>query len=107
MEPTHATKVSREEVYAALDSEREYQIQGCGNAKRHPEDPPTMTVGEYILCMEKCLADARVDWYKPGGVTAALNQLRKVAGLGVACMEYHGAPRREMPLDNSFGGVCS
>lgn len=83
----------RSEVYGAIDSERAYQDAQRGNAKRH-EGQPAMTPGEYLLCMEKCLSDAREAWYKPDGGVACLVHVRKVSALGVACMELHGAPRR-------------
>jgi hypothetical protein len=87
--------VDRSEVYAAIDSERAYQNAGAGNAQRHPDADKAMTPGEFILCMEKCLADARDAWYKPNGGQASLPFVRKVAALGVQCMELHGAPHRE------------
>lgn len=85
---------SRAEVYAVVDSERAYQDAGKGNAKRHQGEPTQMTVGEIILCMEKCLGDARLAWYRPDGVTDALHAIRKVTALGVQAMEAHGAPPR-------------
>lgn len=85
----------RLDVYAAIDSEREYQDAGKGNAKRHEDNVP-MSPGEYLLCMEKCLADARDVWYRPDGGAACLPFVRKVAALGVACMELYGAPHREV-----------
>lgn len=84
---------SRQEVYAALDSERAYQDAGKGNALRH-EGMPAMTPGEYLLCMEKCLSDARTVWYAPDGGNKCLEHVRKVAALGVAVMELYGAPKR-------------
>lgn len=81
-------------AYRAVETERDYQDQQRGNAKRHAGQP-AMTPGEYILCMEKCLADAREAWYKPDGGHACLDHLRKVAALGVGCMELHGSPMRE------------
>jgi hypothetical protein len=93
---TEACTVNRETVYNVLDGERRYQIEGRGNAKRH-EGQPEMTPGEYILCMEKCLADARAAWYAPNGGEACLDPIRKVTALGVACMEVHGAPPRVIP----------
>lgn len=84
---------SRSEVYSAIDSEREYQDAQSGNAKRHENQPP-MTPGELILCMEKCLADARNIWYTPEGGVACLPFIRKVAGLAVQTMERYGAPPR-------------
>lgn len=85
---------SRAEVYAVVDSERRYQDAGAGNAKRHPGQK-AMTPGEFILCMEKCLADARAAWYTPNGGVDCLPFVRKVTALGVQCMELHGAPPRE------------
>jgi hypothetical protein len=85
----------REDVYKAIDSERAYQDAGKGNAKRHASAPKTMSPGEFILCMEQCLSDARATWYKPDGGEACLDFVRKVSALGVHCMELHGAPLRE------------
>jgi hypothetical protein len=88
-------KVPRAVVYAVIDGERDYQEAGKGNAQRHPDADKAMTPGEFILCMEKCLSDARDAWYKPQGGQASLEFVRKVAGLAVQCMELHGAPRRQ------------
>jgi hypothetical protein len=88
--------IPRNIVYAAVDSERAYQDAGRGNAKRHETaDNPRMTPGEYLLCMEKCLADAREAWYKPDGGANCLPFVRKVTALGVAAMELYGAPVRD------------
>lgn len=86
-------QATRKQVYEAIDTERDYQDAGRGNAKRH-EGQPEMTPGEHLLCMEKCLTDARESWYKPDGGAACLDHVRKVAALAVACMERYGAPRR-------------
>lgn len=96
---------TRDQVYAAIDSERAYQIAQRGNAKRHEGQPP-MTPGEYILCMEKCLADARVAWYAPNGGAACLDHVRKVAALGTACMELHGAPPRAAAPAGEWCDLC-
>lgn len=88
-------KISRSEVYSAVDSERAYQDAGAGNANRHADAPDRLLPGEIILCMEKCLADAREAWYRPDGGTACLPFIRKVTALGVQAMENYGAPRRE------------
>lgn len=85
---------TREEVYIALSTERSYQDAQRGNAKRH-EGMPAMTPGEYLLCMEKCLQDARGVWYRPDGSAECLEHVRKVAALGVAVMELYGAPHRQ------------
>lgn len=87
------TMATREQVYHAINSERNYQDRQLGNAKRHEGQPP-MTPGEFILCMEKCLEDARTAWYTPYGGVACLDNIRKVVATGVQCMELHGAPLR-------------
>lgn len=85
---------NREIVYSVIDGERNYQDAGQGNAERH-EGMPDMTPGEIILCMEKLLDDARRTWYSPNGGKACLHDIRKIAAMGVQCMELHGAPHRE------------
>lgn len=87
-------KMSRENVYAAVDSERDYQDAGRGNAKRHDNEDPQMRPGEYILCIERCLVRARETWYHPDGGVKCLEDIRKVTALGVAMMELYGAPPR-------------
>lgn len=91
-------KATRQEVYAAIDTERQYQDAGVGNAKRHEAMPP-MTPGEHILCIEKVLNDAREAWYKPDGGVHCLPHLRKAAALSVQCMERYGAPIRVITTD--------
>lgn len=88
-----APKATRDEVYLALDTERNYQDAQRGNAKRH-DGAADMTPGELLLCMEKCLQDARDAWYKPDGGVKCLDFVRKVSALGVQCMELYGAPQR-------------
>lgn len=86
-------KATRGEVYSAIDGERAYQDAGKGNAQRH-EGMPKMSPGEFILCMEHCLAEARRVWYAPDGGVKCLEHLRKVSALGVQAMELYGAPER-------------
>ena len=89
------SRVITAETLAAIVSEREYQEAGRGNARRHEGSDKRMTVGEFILCMEKCLADARAAWYTPTGSVDSLPFIRKVTALGVQAMDLHGAPMRE------------
>jgi hypothetical protein len=98
--------IGRERVYDVIDGERDYQEAGEGNAKRHADAPPNLSVGENILCMEQCLADARAAWYKPDGGTNALPFIRKVAALGVQALENFGAPPREyhVPVSANITG---
>lgn len=84
-------KASRLEVYEAVNTERDYQ------EKRWNREPPHSIV-EYLVYMRDYVEEAlhnasRVDdaIMKQG----LLNNVRKVTGLGVACMEHHGAPKRK------------
>lgn len=73
-------------VLAAVASERNYQ------EAKWPGH--THTVAEYILIMEKCLADAKKAWIGNGGDYHALDEVRQIVAVGVCCMEHHGAPPR-------------
>lgn len=82
---------TRRDVYEALDSEREYQAQKWAGH--------THSIEEYVLYMEHYLMLLRThcsmtDFQDPANVSEALSGVRKVAALGVACMEEHGAPAR-------------
>jgi hypothetical protein len=87
--------IDRAEVYAAIDSERNYQDEQRGNAARHIGAPDVMPVGECLTYIRKCLRDAEDAAYRgTTGAVDALPFLRKIAALSVGCMEHHGAPRR-------------
>ena len=83
---------TREQVYKALDGERDYQ-ESRWNAEYHE-------VAAFILYMEEYLARTRelastlADNEANENGESALDFVRKVTALGVACMEQHGAPRR-------------
>jgi hypothetical protein len=73
-------------VTAAIDSERKYQ-----DAK-YPGH--SHTTGEWLLIMEKCLADAKTAW-NCGHGSGVLDEIRQVTAVGVAAMDQHGAPLRD------------
>ncbi len=88
-------KSSREEVYEAIDSEREYQQQ------RWNVDTTTSRgeheIEAWVLFMEDYLLEARKQLSRNGRPLAhclALESIRKVTAMGVACMEQNGAPKR-------------
>lgn len=87
---------SREGVYAVIDGERDYQINGEGNALRHADAPPHLLPGEVLACIEKCRNDALEAWYKPNGNVACLPFLRKIGALAIGALENSGveAPAR-------------
>lgn len=84
---------NRNDVYAALDSERDYQEM----RKQRDDGQPFHSVEEFLLYMEDYLHEARSVASRTWGPDAkpkTLEVLRKVVALGVACMEIHGAPQR-------------
>lgn len=86
----------REAVYAAIDSERDYQ-----DRRWNPETTSSgglHEVGAYLLFMQDYLDEARHQISRgadPEASRLALNTIRKITTLGVVCMEEHGAPMRE------------
>lgn len=88
---------SREEVYHALDTERDYQqmrISRDGSTAPNGEHSPE----EYLLYMEHYIHLAREvasTVWGPEAKPAILEVIRKVTALGVACMEANGAPVRK------------
>lgn len=82
------------DVVASLASERAYQEM----RKVRDSGAPEHSVEDFILFMEDYLHEARHVASRTWGPDAkgkTLEILRKVTGLGVACMEAHGAPQRE------------
>lgn len=88
---------SRAEVFDAINSERAYQRSRAIQSGKPDEAPHS--IEEFALYMEDYLREAITQlartWTPTGQVPAALDTIRKVTALGVACMEQHGAPRRE------------
>ena len=88
-------KASREQVYAAIDTERDYQDRTWRD-QEIPEINNRLTIGEFILLLEEYAAKARAAWaVEPKPEVNALDIMRKCAGIAVNCMEQHGAPKRE------------
>lgn len=76
----------RQDVYAAIDSERDYQASRWGE-KPHEIDAFVTYIQEYTNQLVHLAATDDDPRHKLGA-------MRKVAGLCVACMEQHGAPIR-------------
>jgi len=95
-------KVSRPEVYEAIDSERDYQNKWAttlsGNRPAHPGvpgmEPGDRTVDEYALYIVGYADDLLHEGAHFSVTEKKLEIMRKIAGLCVACMEQHGAPKR-------------
>ena len=92
-------KMERTDVYKRLDTERDYQdlrwsTRRDENGTPDAEKPPA----EWINYMEYHLAAAKEAVYHLK-TEEALAQVRKVAALGVRCLELHGCPERKIPAE--------
>ena len=95
----------REDVYKAIDSEREYQDRRWGNTMsgdRVPgchEQGGDRTVDEFILYIAGYTNDLVENASHFADTDVKLDIIRKVTALGVAAMEQHGAPLRLIPIE--------
>lgn len=92
---------SREEVYAALDSERNYQDSRWGGTLSGDREPfagqkaGDRTVDEFILYIAGYTGDLVQNASHFADTQSKLDIVRKVGALCVATLEQHGAPKRE------------
>lgn len=90
--------VNRDEVYSAIDSERDYQdmrIKRDGTTAPGPEHYHSPE--EFVMYMDYYLGLAKQSAstiWGPACKPAMMEIVRKVTALGVAAMEQNGAPRR-------------
>lgn len=87
--------MKREDVYKLIDSERKYQEQlpyySEEAEKKHP-------VSSWMIAIEKHLDNAKAEVYKLDDA-AALEEVRKIAAIAVACMENNDTPERHVELN--------
>ncbi len=104
---------TRSEVYAAIDSERAYQDGLWGNTlsgdRPATELQPggTRTTDEFSLYIIGYANDLLVQGSHFANEKVKLDIIRKITGLGVACMEQHGAPQRIATLHTSVEEVVN
>lgn len=90
----------RQQVYKAIDSEREYQDL-CTASEDRPDMIINLPIGSAMLAMEELMSQARTTWYSDSpesGYRATMDKLRKVAGLIVQMGEQHGMPMRDLSM---------
>ena len=87
--------VAREDVYTAIDTEREYQDGKWGDTLSggRPGDG-SRSVDEFALYIVGYANDLLVNASHFGDEGDKLDIIRKIGGLATACMEQHGAPHR-------------
>lgn len=81
-------RAQRQEVFQALESERQYQVGKWGDLDERN------SVGDFLVYMQRELNKARDAYYGPDQPNNALDGIRKVTAVGVAAMERFGAPKR-------------
>lgn len=88
--------IDRNDVYKAIDSERDYQQSKWGNTLSggRPGNGDR-SVDEFILYISGYSNDLVNLGSHFADTNEKLEFVRKVAGLCVACMEQHGAPHRK------------
>lgn len=92
--------MDRRDVYEIIDGERDYQDGRWGATLSGGRTPGTgqsggdRTVDEFALYIMGYAMDLAADASHTLDPNSKLAAVRKVAGLCVACMEQHGAPRR-------------
>lgn len=90
--------ISRQDVYAAIDSERDYQTRVWRENAGLEPTAPVRTVAEELLMLEDYVTRARTAWTnasRTNEVETTTDILRKCAGICVRAMENHGAPFRK------------
>lgn len=82
---------SREEVYACVDGERDYQAATA--EKWNHEGSPSIEA-EILMLKELC-SQMRSSWYSSSDDDDVRDYLRKVAAVAVRAMENYGLRERE------------
>lgn len=95
-------------VYAAIDSEREYQytrwVDSCQKANIDYREDDTKTVGEWLMFIKGYYNDAVHSASHMAG-SPVMDCFRKLAALCVACMEVHGGYYRQTPGTSVNGTI--
>jgi|SRR5690242_2097269 len=83
-----AHSLSRQQVYALIDSERDYQD------KRWPRPAHNHSITEYLVYIRDYVESALHQVTHEDGDAGIRGHVRKIAALAVVCLEDHGAPAR-------------
>lgn len=90
--------MNRQDVYAAIDSERDYQEEVWSSSNK---SSGATNVSSFILWMERYLhqarelASTRDETPETESCDEIMDVVRKVAALAVACGEINGMPERK------------
>jgi hypothetical protein len=89
---TPPKRTSRDEVYKAIDGERDYQENLPPN--RSEDAKRIRMVSEYLTMLDHYVRHAQDAWTLRAGIDVPLHDMRKIGALAVRCMEEWGAPER-------------
>jgi hypothetical protein len=90
---TKFNSLRRTQVFSAISTERLYQYIKWEEKREDAGHVPTE--GDYLTYMRSYLQEAEDQLTREAGSLNALDTLRKVVTLGVACLENHGCPDRQ------------
>lgn len=97
----------REDIYRILDSEREYQRRKWGippmKIDGEPLEDAQHTPDEYLAYMQHYLTEGLAQISKEADNNNALDTIRKITAMGVACMEQNGCRYRDINVKNARG----
>lgn len=90
---------TRNDVYVAINTERAYQAkvwnEGTTESGGRHETAAFLTYMREYLRRAELLSSTLADGAVNEAGECDLDMIRKVTALGVACMEQHGAPKRQ------------
>lgn len=99
-------KATREQVYAVVDGERDYQDAMRSAAHGDPSETEVKTLEQMAYYVEDYLRQIKTQLTRhwgPDAYVEPLHGFRKIAALAVAAMEMHGAPARIAPTKHDTG----
>ena len=85
-----------EDVFAAIEREREYQDDKWGIVFNNPHE-----VAGWLLIMQSELNEAKESWVHSSGNEEALKEILQVISVGVACLQQHGVFERAKETGDS------
>ena len=81
--------MDRKEVYKIVDLERDYQDSIWNHSEKFN------SVGDFLIYMDDYMRKTKEMYTTESGKEPALDVLRKIVALGIACFEVHGVPERK------------
>jgi hypothetical protein len=97
---------TRKDVYAALDTELDYQLAMSVKAHGDPSEEGGKKLEQFAYYMEDYMRELKTQLSRTWGPEAyndALDTMRKITAIGVAAMVVHGAPHRITPTKHTKG----